>query len=171
MGLDVSAMATGAAVCGDVLELPIRRESCSLVIAANLLRHLRDPTEALRRWRRVLKPAGVLWILEDEPALDNEPGALYRDLQRLMRAISSDGRGDLMTLARFQTIVTADHGWMSAIFENKETLNDEAPLLQILDKLGGNGVEEASRLAAGIRQGHFAYGRGWWARWTGRAGG
>ena len=67
----------GAAVeflAGDVQDLAaIPDESVDRLISMCLLHHLDDPRGALRHWRRVVKPGGVLSIF-----LPCDPGALWR---------------------------------------------------------------------------------------------
>jgi hypothetical protein len=55
-------------------------------------------------------------------------------------------------------------------FTNEEQLQDKASLLLMLDQMVAHGDAEAARLATGLRQGPFSYGRTWCARWTERAG-
>jgi ubiquinone/menaquinone biosynthesis C-methylase UbiE len=44
----------------DALSIPFRNESFDVLFAGEIIEHLPDPIEALREWRRVLKPEGLL---------------------------------------------------------------------------------------------------------------
>ena len=85
-----------AAAIADLQRPPLRGGGCGILVAANLLRHLPEPASAVAAWRRALRPDGVLWILEDEPAADEGPGSLYRDLQGWLLRHGPSGRGPLL---------------------------------------------------------------------------
>ncbi len=171
IALDKSqALAPAAEVVGDVIQPPIQPRSCALVMAANLLRHLTNPHSVLTLWRSLLVPGGILWLFEDEPAANGEPGALYRDLQQYLRQLNPRGRGPLWPRARFEAMIVDEPGWLVESFTNEEQLQDKASLLSLLDQMADHGGAEAARLAADLRRGPFSYGRTWCARWTERAG-
>lgn len=73
-GLDLSsgmlsrARAAGAAnlIQGDGTRLPFAAGALDVVCGRGVLHHLPDPSAALREWRRVLRPTGVL-VLSSEP--------------------------------------------------------------------------------------------------------
>jgi hypothetical protein len=44
------------------MDLPFERGSISEMHAARVLEHLADPVAALRYWRELLAPGGVLWV-------------------------------------------------------------------------------------------------------------
>jgi SAM-dependent methyltransferase len=50
----------------DILDLPFAVEDFDHVFVCFLLEHLRDPVEALRRLRRVLKPGGTITAIEGD---------------------------------------------------------------------------------------------------------
>lgn len=54
----------GRLVCGDALALPFGPGAFDLVLCRDLLHHLEQRDRAVRELRRVLKPGGVLWIVE-----------------------------------------------------------------------------------------------------------
>ena len=171
IALDKSqALAPAAEVVGDVISPPVQPHSCALVMAANLLRHLPNPHSALTLWRSLLVPGGILWVFEDEPAADGEPGVLYRDLQQYLKKLNPRGRGALWPQVRFESMIVNEPGWLLDSFTNEEQLQDKASLLLMLDQMVAHGDAEAARLATGLRQGPFSYGRTWCARWTERAG-
>jgi len=60
-----------AAMCGRVERLPFATGAFDAVVAQHLVEHLQNPTEALKEWRRVLKPSGILVLVT--------PNALYPD--------------------------------------------------------------------------------------------
>lgn len=51
--------------------LPLKDASFDAVVAQHLLEHIHNPIEALREWRRVLRPGGVVALVT--------PNALYPD--------------------------------------------------------------------------------------------
>lgn len=56
------AKAVGKVVFGDAAKLPFKKDSFDVVTAMELLEHIKDDSGALREWRRVLKPGGVLFV-------------------------------------------------------------------------------------------------------------
>lgn len=56
------AKGAGKVVVGDATKLPFKKESFDVVTAMELLEHIKDDSGALRQWRRVLKPKGVLFL-------------------------------------------------------------------------------------------------------------
>lgn len=51
----------GVAVRGDAMALPVRSESCDLLLSQEVLEHLPDPDAAVRELVRVLRPGGRLY--------------------------------------------------------------------------------------------------------------
>jgi ubiquinone/menaquinone biosynthesis C-methylase UbiE len=51
---------------GDIYSLPFPDSSFDAAFAHNVLEHLRDPLEALKEIRRVLRPGGIVGILDDD---------------------------------------------------------------------------------------------------------
>ncbi len=70
IGLDISVNALEKArsrdirdlVLGSALELPIRNESIDIIVATDVIEHLKDDTKALKEFYRVLKPNGHVII-------------------------------------------------------------------------------------------------------------
>lgn len=50
----------GRALLADALKLPFPNERFAMVSAQEVLEHIKDDNEALREWRRVIKPGGLL---------------------------------------------------------------------------------------------------------------
>src|SRR5207244_112748 len=65
-------------VRGDVGQPPIRTASADVVLARYVLWLLSDPAGVLRRWARLLRPAGKLVLVEDRWWL--APRGIRRDL-------------------------------------------------------------------------------------------
>src|SRR6266850_2989405 len=77
-------------VC-DASALPKGDESCDFVLSSHVLEHLANPLRALREWRRVLRPAGHLFMLLphgartfDHKRRVTEWGHLMADFERQM---------------------------------------------------------------------------------------
>jgi len=51
---------------GDIYALPFPDSSFAAAFAHNVLEHLRDPLQALKEMRRVLRPGGIVGILDDD---------------------------------------------------------------------------------------------------------
>jgi len=166
VGLDLSrAPHVRADVVADLMRPPVAPGRCGVVVAANVLRHLPEPAVALARWREALRPDGRLWILEDEPAVGDGPGALYRDLQEWLRRRGPAGRGPLLARAACEGIVAGQPGWRWGRFQNRESLRDPAALHRLLAGAAAGGDAEAAALAARLAGEPFSYGDAWWARW------
>ena len=79
---------------GDGLALPLPDESCDAVTIAFGLRNLADRARGLREMRRVLRPAGHLFVLEfSQPRPWIRPG-YYWYLRRLLPRIAGLVTGD-----------------------------------------------------------------------------
>lgn len=168
VGLDRSrAPHVRADVVADLLRPPLAPASCGVLVAANALRHLPDPAPALARWRETLRPDGRLWILEDEPAAGDGPGALYRDLQAWLRRRGPAGRGPLMARRVCEEAVAGQAGWRWGRFRNREDLRDPAALRDLVGAAAAGGDAEAAALAVRLAAEPFSYGDAWWARWCG----
>jgi len=154
-----------AAAIADVDRPPLRDGGCGLLVAANLLRHLPHPAAAVAAWRRALRPDGVLWILEDEPAAAAGPGGLYRDLQGWLVRHGPPGRGALLPQRRARELLDDGPGWRWGGFVNQEALRDPAALLAGLRAAAAGGDAAAAVLADRLERESFAYGEAWWARW------
>lgn len=78
-------------VLGDADRLPYADASIDRLIVTCVLHHLEDPEGALREWRRVVRPKGVISIF-----LSCDPGIMVRMLRRLgtQRVVSSYGYKD-----------------------------------------------------------------------------
>ncbi len=113
VGVDLSAevieqaAAAGAGVANasfrvdDAYALDAADASFDVVHAHQVLQHLTDPVRALREWRRVLRPGGILAVRDsdygakvwapDDPLLDRWL-ELYHELTRVNRAEADAGR-------------------------------------------------------------------------------
>jgi hypothetical protein len=143
----------------------LRQGTVAVVVAANLLRHLKDPVAALREWQGLVGPTGQLWILEDEPALDGSPGSLYRDLQAFLSRVVP-GRRALQPRSAFRDLVAADRRWRLGRLRNRQRPEDLPALIDWLSGHATAGDEQAGALAARLREEGLDYGEYWWGRWA-----
>ncbi len=170
LGMDIRQplSSTGCDLVGDARRPPLKPGSVSVLVAANLVRHL-VPRHKLGQyvasWRALLKPGGSLFIFEDEPSQATRPERNFRDLQAFLAQLMPESRGPLMPLKRFQQLVTVEpaDGWSFGQQFNHETI-DAAAVVEFLS--GGDGV--ASGLVGGLiksigRDG-LAPGHFWWAQ-------
>lgn len=169
-GMDLAPPALGivADLRGDARQAPVAQASVDVLIAANLLRHLLVPDSRgrfLDHWLTLLRPAGCVYIFEDEPDHSSPAAANYRDLQRFLAGLSPGRRGDLLPWGAFQslvqrrpTIVLAAGGCR----QNRRPAHASAALA-MLQACTGTPSGEPARLAASLRKHGLAYGRFWWA--------
>ncbi len=66
----------GHLLCGRAEQLPFSGNSFDALVAQHLVEHLSDPAEALREWRRVLRPGGILALVTPN-ALHPDPELFY----------------------------------------------------------------------------------------------
>jgi SAM-dependent methyltransferase len=79
-GTLAAARAVGAGatlVRGDVQALPLADDSVDLVVSAHMLYHVPEIRQAMREFRRVLRPGGALAIIIDGERDSAELGELY----------------------------------------------------------------------------------------------
>lgn len=165
IGLDLQPFPTGIDIVADALIPPLRPASIAVIVQGNLFRHLDDGLRGLDAWRTALTATGTLWILEDEPDMDDGPGALYRDLQRCLDDLVPQRRGALMSPATFRNALSSESGWTFGRVRNREASDSLHLLLNGLDAWAGT-TPEAARIAAAIRADGLDYGHYWWARWS-----
>jgi ubiquinone/menaquinone biosynthesis C-methylase UbiE len=67
---------------GDVARLPYPEASFDLIISSLSLHHWTDPTAGIRELRRVLAPAGQIWIYDARPALRRAVTAAHATFPR-----------------------------------------------------------------------------------------
>jgi SAM-dependent methyltransferase len=77
----------GSSVRARAEELPIASGSVDVALCLSSLRHVRDRSAALAELRRVLKPSGVLWIVEldrdaDPARVERHTGAIHGAIAR-----------------------------------------------------------------------------------------
>jgi ubiquinone/menaquinone biosynthesis C-methylase UbiE len=87
-GMLATARAAGAEelVQGDATRLPFRSGSVDVIVTRGVLHHLPSPADALREWRRVLRPDGaVLFSSEPTPVVDRHGEVLVRALLAVLR--------------------------------------------------------------------------------------
>lgn len=85
VGLEVSATAAqtarrrlgaGTVICGELESVALRDNSFDICVLSNVIEHLRNPIESLAAIRRLLRPAGTLFIAT--PSLDSRSAHLLR---------------------------------------------------------------------------------------------
>jgi len=169
VGMDIRQPVTGT-VCdlvGDARRPPLKPGSLSVLVAANLIRHLvprHKLGQYVKMWRGLLKPGGSLFIFEDEPSQATGPQRNFRDLQAFLAQLMPESRGPLMSLKRFQQLLEAeklDH-WTFGSQINHETI-DATTVVRFLG--GGQGVPtgQVAGLIKSIGRDGLAPGNYWWA--------
>jgi hypothetical protein len=167
--LDRAAPPLGARphVRGDALQPPLRGRF-GVVVAANLLRHLwpRVAGAGPRAWSSLVAPGGALWILEDEPALDEPAGANYAALQDLLGRLVP-GRQPLLPLASFRS-TRRGWGWPGTWRDGRQPNRwalDAGRVAAWLDAGSPAPGGEVARLRAALDHDGIACVRSWWACW------
>lgn len=163
-----SAAGAVASIRGDALKPPLRGHF-SLVVVANLLRHLwpRLRREGPRYWCDLVAPGGSLWIFEDEPLAEPAPARNYRDLQDFLARLDPRLRQPLLASTTFRQQRRRwrwPGRWQDGDQENRWPLAADSVtgwLAAGVREAGG----EADRLATAIARDGLACGRYWWARW------
>jgi SAM-dependent methyltransferase len=154
-------------VRGDALRPPFRGRF-GVVVAGNLLRHLwpRVVAAGPRPWADLVGPGGALWILEDEPALDDPRGTNYACLQQLLCGLVP-GRQPLLALASFRA-ARSGWGWGGTWYEGCQPNRWVLDARRISAWLGAGKPAsggDVARLRAAIDRQGIACVRSWWARW------
>lgn len=170
MGMDhaLPGLGADAVLAGDALAPPVRQGSCDLVLAANLVRHLRPAHPALdflAAWRDLVAPGGWLFILEDEPTPRPRGAVRYRQLQDFLARVMPSGRGPLIGLGAFRDTLSGHglaEGWTFGGAVNRYPL-DAGPVVDMLRGADLDPDGQAARLAADIAKDGLDPGRYWWA--------
>ncbi len=171
LGLDLRQPALGT-VCdlvGDARHPPLRPGSIDLLVAANLVRHLvprHRLAEFIRHWRSLLKPAGALFIFEDEPSQATPAERNFGDLQAFLAQLMPESRGSLLALSRFRKMIAEDADvtpWTFGFQRNEETL-EATEVMRFLGAGEGTPTGPVARLIRAIGRDGVAPGRYWWAQ-------
>ena len=170
LGMDIRPPVAGMVcdVVGDARKVPLKPGSVSLLIAANLVRHLvprHRLGDYISQWRGLLKPGGSLVIFEDEPSQATRQVRNFGDLQDFLAQLMPESRGPLMPLKRFKELVDCDNdgeSWTFGIEHNQETIN-ATEVVRFL--AGGAGVPTGTvaGLIKSIGRDGLAPGKYWWA--------
>lgn len=171
-GLDrsVPALARGVQIRADACRPPIRPHCLDLILAGNLVRHLLAQNASgvfLSTWARLLKPGGMLVVLEDSPGNDTGADRNFRDLQAFLAQLAPGRRGPLLTLGGFRQLV--DPLLPGGRWQTGSVLNANRPdAAAVLEFLAGQGGAVGPRgpggqLLESIRQQGLSYGSYWWA--------
>jgi len=169
-GLD-SRPRTAGTVCdlvGDARRPPVRPGSISLLIAANLVRHLVPRyrvSDCIALWRGLLAPTGRLFIFEDEPHRATAPGRNFYDLQGLLARLIPESRGGLLSCDRFRELagVSCDCSEWTFGSSRNETQLDARAVMTFLAQGKGATEGEVARLVKAIGRQGIAPVRYWWA--------
>ncbi len=156
-------------VVGDARRPPLRVGSLSILVAANLVRHLTPRhhlAQWVSRWRGLLKPGGALFIFEDEPSQRTNATRNFRDLQAFLARLMPETRGPLMPLARFrESVVTAEDAaaWTFGRQRNRETIS-ATEVVRFLSGGQGTPTGPVAGLIRSIGRDGLDPGDFWWAR-------
>ena len=171
IGLDSTGpeLGTTARIVGDALRPPLAPGSLSLLVAANVVRHLlpADPqARFLQCWRSLLSPSGWLLILEDEPTLERAASRNYAAWQDVLRRLAAGRRGPLLPLASFRALLprTQRALWSCGRQRNRYPLQ-VARVLELIDRGGpaAGAADACGPLRAAIIADGMDYGDYWWA--------
>lgn len=117
-------------VVGDAQTLTdVADESIDRLISMCLLHHLPDPDAALRRWRSVVKPGGVISVF-----VPCDPGALWRSGRRLttFRAAKKLGMSDCavryLNARDHRNHFASIHALVNGVFGDDEVVEHRFPL-------------------------------------------
>jgi len=171
IGIDLRHPAGGSVcdVVGDARQAPFKSGSISLLVAANLVRHLTPRYRLLERiadWRNLLSQDGALYLFEDEPSASLPAEKNFRDLQDFLARLMPESRGSLLSLDRFQRLLaeTPDVGaWKFGCQSNDVTIDATAVVRFLAAGEGRHTGKEAALIRAIGRDG-VSPGRFWWAR-------
>ncbi len=154
---------------GDAYALGFADASFDVVHAHQVLQHLTDPVAALREWRRVLVPGGLMAARDsiyaskawapDEPALDRWL-ALYHDVTRRNRADCNAGRyllawaheagfADVTYTTSTWTYTGSDCAWWGDLWATRVT---SSSLAEQAVEYGLASTDDLDELAAGWRR-------------------
>ncbi|MFT7699829.1 MAG: hypothetical protein ACI8S7_001662, partial [Candidatus Krumholzibacteriia bacterium] len=170
-GMDLRHPA-GGVVCdlvGDARHAPIKPSSMSLVVAANLVRHITPRhrlLEYLTAWRSLLKPGGLLYLFEDEPSASLPAERNFRDLQEFLSRLMPESRGPLMSLDRFKSLLSESPdaaNWTFGCQANEVTI-DATTVVRFLAAGQGSPTGKQATLLRAIGRDGVSPGRYWYAR-------
>jgi SAM-dependent methyltransferase len=171
LGLDLRSPALGT-VCdlvGDARRPPVRPGSVSVLVAANLVRHLvprHRLGETIAGWRRLLKPGGVLFILEDEPGTATIAERNFRELQDFLAQLMPESRGPLLSVPRFRALLgltSDDPQWRFGSAPNDDVI-DATATVRFLTAGQGTPTGPLVGLIRSIGRDGLRPGRFWWSQ-------
>ncbi len=171
IGLDLLPPAAGGGpmLVGDALAAPLRPQSCDLLTAANVVRHLaagRPSLDFLAAWAGLLKPGRALYVFEDAPRPAGGPQGNHAALQDFLARLMPGRRGPLLASA----VVAEAAGRFGLACRGGSFLNtwpqDAEAVIRMLDAGRPRPGGEAAALRAAIERDGLACGPAWWLRIT-----
>lgn len=171
LGLDLRHPDGGVVsdLVGDARRAPIRPGSISLLIAANLARHLTPRhrlLEHIMSWRKLLQPDGILYLFEDEPSASLPAERNFRELQDFLARLMPESRGPLISLNRFKKMIAKSSDlaeWQFGCQTNEVTI-DATSVVRFLAAGRGSPTGREAALLRAIGRDGVSPGRFWWAR-------
>jgi SAM-dependent methyltransferase len=164
-------LGTAAVVQGDALCPPFQAGVFDLVVVGNLFRHVYlvdGPGSFLQIWQELLRPAGMLLILEDQPTTSTPARENYNRLQAFLARLMPGNREPLLGLDDFRKWLAAlpvpVQGWQLGLQENSWPADTQA-VVGMLRGQGGPPRSEVADLIASIGEHGLDYGEYWWAAW------
>ncbi len=156
-------------VVGDARTPPVRPGCVSVLVAANLVRHLAPRhhlAQWIAHWRELLKPGGALFIFEDEPSQATVATRNYRDLQAFLAQLMPETRGPLLSRRRFRELISEPddpESWTFGQQRNQETIS-ATEVMRFLSGGQGTPTGPVESLIRSIGRDGLDPGDFWWAR-------
>jgi SAM-dependent methyltransferase len=128
----------GALVAGDAVRLPLRSGSVGGVLLRYVVQHVPAPQAVLAEALRVLRPGGLLAVVEVDAALWGLAEPLYPDTAMVHTKIATAqaSRGGDRLIGRRLTRLLRDAGFRDVVMRLFATTSDDRPMSDFAPHLG-----------------------------------